>query len=263
MVPFMLVLARICLQIKRRVTMKKRNIILITALTCCLALSGCSGSDNNTDPKNDTVISQQKDDNVNSQDDTQKKTDEVKKTESSKKASPDEWFNFDKKKGKDDEVMVSGHTFSLSDENVVDLVIPDSHDGKKVTGVGSKAFYACGFSTVVIPDGVDVIESYAFRDCKNLASVSIPDSVTKIDLYAFSNCESLTSITIPEGVAEIRQSAFDGCTSLTTAYIPSTITLLSPDIFAKCDALTAIYVVKGTYADTWFSENYPDKVQYQ
>lgn len=242
--------------------MKKRNIALVIALSCCLALSGCSKSEPTSELKPEKESSQTTIEAKVSDDDAMQATEKSKEQSVlSIEASPDEWFTFDKKN--DDEVQVSGHTFKLSDETIIDLVIPGSHEGKKVTAIGSKAFYACSFSTVIIPDGVNHIASYAFRDCANLSSVYIPSSVRKIDLYSFSNCASLTSITIPEGVEEVRNNAFDGCTSLTTISFPSTITLLNEDLFLKCDALTAIYVVKGSYADTWFSERYPDLIQYQ
>ena len=58
------------------------------------------------------------------------------------------------------------------------VVIPAEIDGKRVTVIGEKAFYKCGF----------------------LAAVNIPDSVTEIGEWAFYECERLTSINLPENV---------------------------------------------------------------
>ena len=67
----------------------------------------------------------------------------------------------------------------------------------------------------VIPDGVTVIDGFAFNGCSSLASIIIPNSVTSIGNYAFDGCSSLISITIPGSVTSIGDSAFSGCNSLT------------------------------------------------
>ena len=51
-------------------------------------------------------------------------------------------------------------------------------------------------TSYVIPDGIKVIEEFAFMGCKSLTSISIPDSVIDIRYDAFYNCDSLT-ITVP------------------------------------------------------------------
>ena len=67
---------------------------------------------------------------------------------------------------------------------------------------------------VIIPKGVKIIESRAFKGCVSLTSVVIPDGVKEIGVDAFSGCTSLTSVTIPRSVRVIYGSFF-GCTSLT------------------------------------------------
>ena len=52
-------------------------------------------------------------------------------------------------------------------------------------------------TSVDIPNGVTVIESYAFEGCSSLANIVIPNSVTNIGSSAFSGCNSLESITLP------------------------------------------------------------------
>ena len=75
------------------------------------------------------------------------------------------------------------------------LTIPDTINGKKVTGIGWGAF----------------------EDCRNLTSITIPNSVISIESRAFHYCSSLTSITIPESVTSIGEDiVFYGCSSLTS-----------------------------------------------
>ncbi len=92
--------------------------------------------------------------------------------------------------------------------------------------------------SVVIPEGVEDIQKYAFYNCKNLKSVTIPDSVKFIREFAFDGNENLETININKtqtiGRAAFRNckklnnidlskvfaigvSAFEGCASLDTA----------------------------------------------
>ncbi len=85
-----------------------------------------------------------------------------------------------------------------------DITIPSEIDGKKVTNIGTQAFWCCyNVTGITIPDGVAAIGDYAFQSCTNLAAVNIPDSVTSIGQHAFMACFSLPSIHIPKGVTYI------------------------------------------------------------
>ena len=46
----------------------------------------------------------------------------------------------------------------------------------------------------VLPEGVTTIDTYAFSECENLASITIPSTVTYIGDSAFSNCDKLAEI---------------------------------------------------------------------
>lgn len=79
---------------------------------------------------------------------------------------------------------------------------------KKVTSIGSSAFFDCKITSVTIPNSVTSIRRDAFFACVNLQSVEIPNSVTYIGGGAFGRCSSLTSINIPSSVSQIGGMAF-------------------------------------------------------
>ena len=108
-----------------------------------------------------------------------------------------------------------------------------------------------GCRTSIIPEGVSVIEEYAFYGCTGLACIVIPEGVTKIDWDAFSGCTGLTNIVIPDSVTEINGGAFFGCTSLTSIVIPKGVTKIGGDAFRGCTSLTSVVIPEGVTKIDW------------
>ena len=95
---------------------------------------------------------------------------------------------------------------------------------------------------IVIPEGMEKIGVWTFRNCSGLTSITIPNSVTSIGEGAFSVCSGLTSITIPDSVTSIGDSAFQGCSSLTSITIPDSVTSIGEGTFYGCSSLTSITI---------------------
>jgi hypothetical protein len=113
--------------------------------------------------------------------------------------------------GRDDYTIKQGMltAYNGKDENVV---IPDEGE---ITVVWREAFsYNLNIKSVVLPRGVESIESEAFQGCENLASVTISDTVTNIEANAFGGCKSLRKVFIPASVKHIAGGAFSGCEGL-------------------------------------------------
>ena len=101
--------------------------------------------------------------------------------------------------------MYYSHNFYINDQEIKDLVIPNTVDS-----IHNYAFYVCSsLITVTIGNSVTSIGNYAFEDCSSLTTVTIPDSVVSIGYGAFRYCSSLMSIKIPESVINIGFWAFD------------------------------------------------------
>ena len=88
----------------------------------------------------------------------------------------------------------------------------------------------------------DTIPSKAFEGCTSLTSVVIPDGVTVIETRAFYGCTSLNSVVIPEGITQIAGEAFCGCTSLTDIAVPKSVTMMGWHAFYQCDSLESVYI---------------------
>ena len=104
---------------------------------------------------------------------------------------------------------------SFENKNLTSVVIPDG-----VTIIDKYAFDDNRLTNVVIPDGVTIIDKYAFEG-NQLTNVVIPDSVTTIGDNAFSR-NKLTSVKISNGVTVIENGAFS-YNQLTNITIPSSV----------------------------------------
>lgn len=75
--------------------------------------------------------------------------------------------------------------FTGNDEHIV---IPAKIDGVAVYGIKSGAFEDYPIKSVIISEGVEVIDWFAFYRCASLESVTIPTSVRRIGHSAFEGC---------------------------------------------------------------------------
>lgn len=74
------------------------------------------------------------------------------------------------------------------------LYIPKMIDGIPVATIGREAFKGSVSVEIIIPDGVEKIDWFAFSGCENLKYVKIPDSVVKIEYGAFNGVEGVTVV---------------------------------------------------------------------
>ena len=92
-------------------------------------------------------------------------------------------------------------------------------------------------SSYTIPDGVTVIEQYAFYCNSKLTSVTIPSGVTSIGEMAFRECSGLTSVIVPSSVTSIEYHAFWCCFNL-IIYIPGGITIGTDAFYSTAAKIT-------------------------
>lgn len=115
-----------------------------------------------------------------------------------------------------------------------------------VTGVGKKAFYACGsLNSCTLPNTVETLGDSTYYGCYSLSSINIPNSVTSIGSYAFYNCYGLANLTLGSGLKYINDYAFAKCEKLTNVVTPSSIIRIGANAFADCSQLSTITIGSG------------------
>lgn len=79
-------------------------------------------------------------------------------------------------------------------------------------------FYGCPLSTVTIGARVEKIPNGLFFDAGSFVfqTIVIPENVKSIGSYAFHSCETLNTVTIGSGLTVVEDYAFEGCASLKT-----------------------------------------------
>ena len=81
-------------------------------------------------------------------------------------------------------------------------------------GIANRAFNSLSYSnltTVRIPNSVEYIGDYSFRECSSLKSLTLGSSVKSIGNYAFEKCSQLAELFIPSSVSSIGTCAFKEC----------------------------------------------------
>ena len=74
--------------------------------------------------------------------------------------------------------------------------------------IGRLCFAVTNVEEVILPKGIESIESKAFVDCTKLKKINFPESLEAVKNRAFMNCSSLTEVALPETLTEIGDYAF-------------------------------------------------------
>lgn len=130
------------------------------------------------------------------------------------------------------------------------VVIPQTEQNKKVTGIGDGCFEGTSVKAVYISAGVKTIGKKAFANCSYLESVHFlnMESTVTIKDCAFQNCVSLKSVSLPK-VKSIGRLAFDNCTSLKEVSMENGSEAIGDYCFSNCKALMKITIPQSVTAE--------------
>lgn len=114
------------------------------------------------------------------------------------------------------------------------ITIPETYNGKLVTGIDDNAFKGKNIEVVKIPSSVIEIGSYAFYDCDLLTTIefysnsqtrvlSEISSIETIGDYAFYNCSSLENFEFSNNLTYLGKYAFANCSNLNEIVIPNSL----------------------------------------
>lgn len=102
-----------------------------------------------------------------------------------------------------------------------------SKDGKRIIAAMT------GLDEYHVPEGVEVINAYAFADLCFLTDVTFPDSLTAIEEGAFSNT-GLRNVNIGENIKSIGEKAFCNSRNLSSVIFHDGLEEIGDEAFAGC-----------------------------
>lgn len=105
----------------------------------------------------------------------------------------------------------------------------DDYDANKIPSMNTT------IKKVIVPDGIEEIQKYAFYNCTGLEEVILPDSIKYIREYAFYGDVNLTTINL-NNTSLIGRSAFQGCEKLNNLDL-SKVYAMGISAFEGCTSL--------------------------
>ncbi|WP_197020378.1 leucine-rich repeat domain-containing protein, partial [Prevotella sp. P6B1] len=148
--------------------------------------------------------------------------------------------------GADDNYAALLKNLNTSGESAfIASIKPSILDGSKTVNLIARRAFENNqlLKTVSIPNGIERIGDYAFRNCKVLENIVLPSNLKTIGKYAFESNNKLKIVDIPEGTTKIGAQAFYNCASLEEVILPSTLTTIGSigdEAFNLCNNITTI-----------------------
>lgn len=107
--------------------------------------------------------------------------------------------------------------------------------------IGQSAFEnASLLKDIVWNDGIEEIESNAFKGCMSIETMNIPDSVNSMGTYVFSGDNKIKNVYLPKGRINITEGVFYNCNSLESITFPDTVEAIREYAFGNCSALKEV-----------------------
>lgn len=127
---------------------------------------------------------------------------------------------------------------------------------KSVKRIGAYAFYDSHIETLIIEDGVEVIEERAFASCKFLSNIYLGSSIKILKKGAFQWCANISTVLLPKNTEELYDDVFEGCNFLSSVYMHQKleyfgVQALPPFHYLPFDG---VFTLKESFAEMYATE---------
>lgn len=98
---------------------------------------------------------------------------------------------------------------------------------------------------VIVPEGVEDIDAYAFFKLTKIKGVKLPSSARTIGQSAFYGCSGITEFDFGDGIEVIGTQAFQLCSKLTEVKLPASMREIGMQAFTSCNMLSTLELNEG------------------
>lgn len=134
-------------------------------------------------------------------------------------------------------------------------VLADVKLSEGLTSIGSYAFeHNIALPKVTLPNTLESLGERAFQYCDVLADVDLGAGLKVIPEYCFYKDPALQKVILPYQFTTVNASAFANCTKLTDITFNRNVSSVDASALSYKDK-TTIHGVKGTYAESFASDN--------
>ena len=124
--------------------------------------------------------------------------------------------------------------------NEVNVVIPDSYGGSKITVLFDGLFKGHPeIESIHIPDTVTDLGEFVFDGCINLQHLKLPSELTYLWGHTFARC-GLEEIVLPDKLATLPPFAFKDCKNLKKVVCGAGLKKIYSWVFGGCDQLSEL-----------------------
>ena len=112
------------------------------------------------------------------------------------------------------------------------IIIP-----KGIKTIGKACFAGTNVEEVVLPEGIETIDSDAFNFCTKLRKINFPETLNVIECGAFKGCFFLETVILPKTMKEISDYAFYEA-GIKQLILPENVNFVGTEVFAGTDIET-------------------------
>lgn len=128
--------------------------------------------------------------------------------------------------------MIMTHLSSAHQMAKKTIIIP-----KGIKTIGRACFAGTNVEEVVLPEGIETIDSDAFNFCTKLRKINFPETLKVIGHGAFKGCFFLETVILPKTMKEISDYAFYEA-GIKQLILPENVNFVGTEVFAGTDIET-------------------------
>lgn len=130
---------------------------------------------------------------------------------------------------------------SIADEDLFEVTIPSQieYEGKTYLVKEVDRLSKCNVEKIVLSEGIERLEDYAFSNGEYLTEVYLPDSIKDIPYGAFAGCGQLSKLRFSDQLKSIDSYAFEDCSALKSISLPASVETVGYKAFEDCGLIEA------------------------